>query len=216
MLLPHRIFMYCRKCGVELRPQASSCRYCGTGVEDYFDDKAAKAEADWTHLTILLQPEQNFPCQPSDWPDASSAWPGNGDAIILPIAPEPCDCDPDETAEDQFPLYLPIPPPIWSPIHSPVHSSIRDNAPVQPEPGYSIVPIEQAILIPIEEVLARNSGATIGSTGNDLPPEPAEAAFFTYLLRDETGRSRQRLVSSLLLLLLAVILLFVFAYLAQK
>ncbi len=154
--------------------------------------------------TTTLQREEAPAGPASDWLDPSSAWLRDERALILPIESEPYDWSLDEGAEDRYPQYIPIPPPI------------QDDLPIQPEPGCEVIPLEQAALILVEEILARKSEAELNPIDQALPREDEKQAYFTYIIRNKTERGRKHLISSVLLLMFAVILLFVFAYIAQR
>ncbi len=182
-----------------MKPRLLSCVKCGGAAE-------ARVEESGIGMAVSRHPTPapRDLAYASAWLDSSSAWLGDEDAIILPITSEPYDGSLDEEIEDQFPQYVSIPPPIW------------DDPPISAEESHTIVPIEQAILIPIEEILPREPATTMEAIDEAPPPEPAEASHFTYIIRTEPERKRGHLVSSALLLLLASILLFVFAWMMHK
>jgi len=136
--------------------------------------------------------------------DSSSAWAQDEYAVIPLVASEPYDWMPEE---DAFlsPQLIPIPPPILdNPARAPHAKRTADLS-------------EAAILIPIEKVatgklVRRNSAHLVRA----LPAFVRQVA--TDQLAGINGASarRKHLASSVLLLLLSVIALFVFAYLAQK
>lgn len=188
MLLPHHVFMFCRKCGVELKPNALRCRYCGAGVEDCFDDDQTEVEVAASGRAPARR-EQTILREASHRPDPSSFWLPGEDAIIVPITYEPYDLIPDEAGEERFPQFIPISPPVWNGTPQPHETRLMNE------------PVESAILIPIGEILPRKSE---GETSSD------------YFLKKEPDRQRRHIVSSVLLLLLAVIAVFVLAWMAQK
>jgi hypothetical protein len=201
--------MYCRKCGVELKPNALFCKYCGTGIEDFIDDRTAKDEMTSPGLIIPLDlPNASPPLGPvelrgmADWLDASSAWLESYTSITLPIPSEPYDWSPDDDLEEKFPQYIPISPPVW------------DDQPVQA--NAAIAPTEKSMLILIDEILPRKFGEEDERAVEIISGKSEEGAAFTYIIENKTDRQRTRVISSVLLLLIAVILLFVFAYIAQN
>jgi hypothetical protein len=121
--------------------------------------------------------------------NSSGVWLPGEDAIILPITSEPYDWIPGETGEDRFPQLIPVPPPV------------RNKAPAGLETKLATGPIEGAILIPIGEIPPHKPGA-----------DPA----LDYFIKNEPEPERKHLGSSVLLLLLAVIALFIFAWIALK
>ncbi len=188
MLLPHHVFMFCRKCGVELKPNALVCRYCGAVVEDCFDDNESEPEVEMAALgRTPARREQTILREATKQPDPSSAWLPGEDAVIVPI--EPYDLIPDETGEEQFPQFIPISPPVWNGTPQPRETRLINE------------PVESAILIPINEILPHKFE---GETSSD------------YFLKKEPERQRRHIVSSVLLLLLAVITVFILAWMAQR
>ncbi len=187
MLLPHHVFMFCRKCGVELKPDAPRCRYCGAGVEDCFDG-GSESEVEIAALgRTPARREQTVLREAANQSDPSSAWLTGEDAVIFPI--EPYDLIPDETGAEQFPQFIPISPPVWNGTAQPHETRLA--------PG----PVEGAILIPI----------------NGVPPHKSEGQPSSdYFLKKEPERRRSHIASSVLLLLLAVIAVFILAWMAQK
>lgn len=186
MLLPHHVFMFCRKCGVELKPNAPRCKYCGARVEDYFDEDRAEVEVAASGRTLARR-EQTILREAANQPHSSRVSLPGEDAVIVPV--EPYDLIPEEASEEQYPQFIPISPPVWNGTPQPHETRLA------PEP------VESAILIPINEVLPRKSA---GETRADN------------FLKKEPERQRRHLVSSVLLLLLAVIAVFIFAWMAQR
>jgi len=138
------------------------------------------------------------------WLDSSSAWAQDEYAVISPVSSEPYDWTPEDDAV-LSPQLIPIPPPIWG-------GSARAPQAERKEKLW-----EASILIPIEKVatgklVRRNSAHLVRA----LPAFVRQVA--TDQLAGINGASarRKHLASSVLLLLLSVIALFVFAYLAQK
>ncbi|MGH9936339.1 MAG: hypothetical protein ACREAM_08835, partial [Blastocatellia bacterium] len=99
------------------------------------------------------------------------------------------DLIPDEAGEEQFPQFIPISPPVWNGTPPPHETRLINE------------PVESAILIPINEILPHKFE---GETSSD------------YLLKKEPERQRRQIASSVLLLLLAVIALFVLAWMTQR
>ena len=125
-------------------------------------------------------------------PDSAGDWLSGEDVVILPIASEPYDWAPNETGEAQYPQFIPVAPRLWT--WEPALAETKETT-------------EGAELILIDEVLPRKAEVEV----------KAEAeARLTYVIRDEPKRPRRRLVSSVLALLLTVILVFIFAWIAQK
>lgn len=205
MLLPHHVFMYCRKCGVELKPNAPRCAFCGAGVEDYFEDEVVEVELSSPRLTTPIKREHPFAVPGPDRLDLPSDWPEGEVALLLPVPVDPHNPVPDEFDEEQFPMYIPISAPVEA-----------DSPNISREADCEIVPIERSIIIPIEEILPNRSMALQKQVEEVEVREFEESAFFTYLIRDESSRQRTHIVSSVLLLLLAALSLFVFAYFAQN
>ncbi len=133
--------------------------------------------------------EQTLLREAPNRPDPSSFWLPGEDAIIVPLTYEPYDLIPDETGEEQFPQFIPIPPPVWNGAPQPRETRLINE------------PVERAILIPINEVLPRKSASETNSE---------------YFLKKEPERQRRHISSSVLLLLLAVIAVFVLAWLAEN
>jgi hypothetical protein len=181
--------MFCRKCGVELKPDAPKCRYCGAEVEDCFDE-GPESEVEIAPLgRTPVGREPAILREAANQPDPSSAWLPGEDAVTVPITYEPYDLIPDETGEEQFPQFVAIPAPVWNGTAQPHETRLA------PEP------VESAILIPINGVPPRKSEAEPGSD---------------YFLKKEPERQRRHVVSSVLLLLLAVIAVFILAWVAQR
>ncbi len=142
--------------------------------------------------------------RPPDWPDSPVARPQGESTIILPDTPEPSDPSLDEYNGDQFPKYICIPPPAW------------DDQPARHNATSRVVPAEQAMLIPIDNSLLRDQETAPDSIDDVLPGSSEEEDGLTYIIRGEAEPKSKRVVSSVLLLMLAVFLLFVFAYITQK
>jgi hypothetical protein len=163
--------------------------------------------------------------------DPSSAWVGDESAVIPPVALEPYDWT---LEDDATPItqVIPIPPPL------------RDGSAKLRRPKRKAEAPETSVLIPVEKVatgqVGRKNGAqpahplripdtqvapsqpavqvAPGQRDTQVAPgqpavqvAPGQAARVTRAL----PRPR-RMVSSLLLLLLSVVALFIFAYIAQK
>jgi len=178
--------MFCGNCGVELKPNALRCKYCGAGVEDCFDDDEPEVKLAMLGQTPARR-ERTILREVANRPDPSRAWLPGEDAVVVPI--EPYDLFPDEASEEHFPQFIPISPPVWNGTPPPHETRLAND------------PVESAILIPINEILPRNSE---GETSAD------------HLLKKEPERQRRRIASSVLLLLLAVIAVFVLAWVAQR
>ncbi|MGH9767225.1 MAG: hypothetical protein ACREAB_07300 [Blastocatellia bacterium] len=122
-----------------------------------------------------------------DWLDPSSAWVQDEDAVILPITSEPYDWTPDDDSGSSLQV-IPVPPPI------------SDSPAKAPKPKRKADIPEASVMIPIEKV---TPGQLVRRTGE--------------LIRKASATPRRKqMVSSVLLLLLSVIALFIFAYIAQK
>src|SRR5262249_2992582 len=160
--------------------------------------------------------------------DSSSAWVGDESAVIPPVALEPYDW----TLEDDtkpFTQLIPIPPPV------------RDGSAGLRRPKGKADPSENSVLIPVEKVatgkIVKKNGAQpapdpLVPATQDMPTAPpvlatqdapAAPPFLTTQISPiRTARitraliQPKRLGSSVLLLLLSVIAVFVFAYIAQK
>lgn len=139
-----------------------------------------------------------------DWLDPASAWVQDEYAIIPPIESEPYDW----TLEDDAvlsPLLIPIAPPILDGSGKLRQAKRKANL------------SEAAILIPIEK---RASGQLVRRNKTHLacaPPAFARQTPTSELVRRTRTRPRRKhLISSVLLLLLSAIALFIFAYIAQK
>jgi hypothetical protein len=140
--------------------------------------------------------------------DPSSAWVGDESAVIPPIALEPYDW----TLEDDATILtqvIPIPPPV------------REGSAKLRRPKRKAEAPETSVLIPVEKVatgkvvsqVVRKNGAQ-PATPLPLPAsqvEPGRPARITRALPRP-----KRMVSSVVLLLLSVIAVFIFAYIAQK
>jgi hypothetical protein len=136
---------------------------------------------------VELKPKQTILREATKRPDPSRVWLPGEDAVFAPI--EPYDLIPDEVSEEQFPQFIPISPPVWN------------GAPQPHETRRVTKPVESAILIPIDQI---------------LPRKPAGRTSSDYFFKREPERQRRHLVSSVLLLLLAVIAVFILAWMAQK
>jgi len=141
---------------------------------------------------------------PYSWLDPSGAWVQDEYAVIPLVASEPYDWTPEDDAV-LFPQLIPIPPPILDGSAKAPHAKSKDNL------------WEASILIPIEKVatgqlVRRNSAHLVRA----LPAFVRQVATGQPAGVNGTSPRRKHLASSVLLLLLSVITLFVFAYLAQK
>jgi len=136
--------------------------------------------------------------------DSSSAWVGDESAVVPPVALEPYDWPLEDNAKP-LTQVIPIPPPVRGGSAKLRRQKSKAEAP------------ETSVLIPVEKVAA---GQTVKKNG--AQPTPAPPTFVTQILRLQPARitkalrAPKRLGSSVLLLLLSVIAVFVFAYIAQK
>jgi len=139
--------------------------------------------------------------------DSSSAWVGDESAVVPPVALEPYDWPLEDNAKP-LTQVIPIPPPVRG-----------GSAKLRRQKGKAEAP-ETSVLIPVEKAAA---GQTVNINGiNGAQPTPAPPTFVTQILRLQPARitkalrAPKRLGLSVLLLLLSVIAVFVFAYIAQK
>jgi FHA domain-containing protein len=162
--------------------------------------------------------------------DPSSAWVGDESAVIPPVAMEPYDW-PIEEDKVPYTQVIPIPPPV------------RDSSARLRRPKRKAASSETSVLIPVEKSAAgqmlRKSGAQSAPAPSPVPPPPpapvpSSASAVPSPLPLQVSElpppppilqsSRitralprpRRAVSSVLLLLLSVIAVFIFAYIAQK
>src|SRR5262249_34635222 len=136
--------------------------------------------------------------------DPSSAWVGDESAIIPPVALEPYDW----TLEDDkkpFTQVIPISPPVREGSAKSRRTKRKSQGP------------ESSVLIPVEKVANGRAVRNNGAQPVDGLPLPATQVAPGQQARVTRGLPRhKRIGSSLLLLLLSVIMVFVFAYIAQK
>jgi len=136
--------------------------------------------------------------------DASSAWVGDESANIPPVALEPYDW----TLEDDkkpFTQVIPIPPPVQE-------GSVKLRRQKRKSEGP-----ESSVLIPVEKVANGRAVRKNGAQPVDALPLPATQDAPGQPVRVTRALHQpKRLGSSVLLLLLSVIVVFVFAYIAQK
>src|SRR5215467_6973992 len=136
--------------------------------------------------------------------DSSSAWVGDESAVVPPVALEPYDWTLEDDAKP-ITQVIPIPPLVQGGSAKLRRQMRKAEAP------------ETSVLIPVEKVAA---GQTVKKNG--AQPTPAPPTFVTQILRLQPARitkalrAPKRLGTSVLLLLLSVIAVFVFAYIAQK
>jgi len=160
--------------------------------------------------------------------DSSSAWVGDESAVIPPVALEPYDWTLDDETKP-FTQLIPIPPPV------------RDGSARLRRPKSKADPSETSVLIPVEKAatgqIVKKNGAQPAAAPpvdatQDAPTAPpvhaaqisptAPPVLATQVSTIRTSRitsaltQPKRLGSSVLLLLLSVIAVFVFAYIAQK
>ncbi|MCI0390499.1 MAG: hypothetical protein MOB07_17270 [Acidobacteria bacterium] len=136
--------------------------------------------------------------------DPSSAWVGDESAVIPPVALEPYDWTLEDDAKP-FTQVIPIPPPV------------REGSAKLRRPKRKAEAPETSVLIPVEKVatdqVVRKNGV---QPATPLPlPAPQVAPSQPARITRALPRPK-RMVSSLLLLLLSVIAVFIFAYIAQK
>jgi len=139
-----------------------------------------------------------------DWLDPASAWVQDEYATVPPIESEPYDWTPEDDAVLSS-LLIPIAPPILDGSSRLRQAKRKANL------------SEAAILIPIEK---RATGQLVKRTtahlARALPAVVSRVATGELVRRTIVRPQRKHLISSVLLLLLSAIAIFVFAYLAQK
>jgi hypothetical protein len=136
----------------------------------------------------------------SNWVDSSGAWAPGEEALILPIASASYDSSREEDA-DASPQLIPVPPPVWD-GSAKLRRSKRRAATLE---SSVLIPIEKTSfsLIPFKKV--SSSLIPIEKVSPSRPAQKINPRFHS-----------RRAGISVLLLLLSVIMIFVFAYLAQK
>ncbi|HKQ75102.1 MAG TPA: hypothetical protein VJ810_15505 [Blastocatellia bacterium] len=136
--------------------------------------------------------------------DPSSAWVGDESAVIPPVALEPYDFPPED---DKIPFtqVIPIPPPLRDGSAKSRRSKRKADSP------------ETSVLIPVEKVAP---GQTVRKNGPQpataLPPPPTHVAPIQPPRVTRALPRPKRMRASVLLLLLSVVVVFIFAYIAQK
>jgi hypothetical protein len=182
--------MFCRKCGYELRPEARFCRRCGVPIVN----RPARED---------INPRRTASLPRNETPFRNSGFRVQG--------------------QNERPTVLPL-----GPLGQPRH------APPEPPPNRRPKKTDQNIAQDIFRTSAR--------TQRDLPPpaktshqksmirnqlattpismplqqEPEAKPFFTQALTADKNPQHRRLIAVVPLLLLAVILLFIFAYIAGR
>ena len=136
--------------------------------------------------------------------DPSSAWVGDESAVIPPVALEPYDL-PLEVDKTPFTQVIPIPPPV------------REGSAKLRRPKRKAEAPETSVLIPVEKVATGQVVRKNGVQPATPLPSPATQVAPSQPARITRALPRpKRMGSSLLLLLLSVIAVFIFAYIAQK
>jgi hypothetical protein len=184
--------MFCQYCGYNLRARARFCNKCGKPVKERFGS------------ALLHQPPPSGTTDeiPKRGTGRQPTTPSTAEDKIIPSPAKPSRppaFEPDPA--QQYHEVVFIPPP-----------TIIDQPPPQPPTKRSLPPlpplVKPAPAAPITKVA--------GSTTDQLQNQAAAKPFFTQLLSSNPNQQHKRLVIAVPLLLLAIIFVFVFAYIASK
>jgi zinc-ribbon domain len=179
--------MFCRKCGYELRPEARFCRRCGVPIVS----RPVRDE---------VNPRQTVNLPRDEPPFRSTGF----------------------RAQDQNnrPTVLPLEPPRKAPPEPPANRRPKKTDPDSaPDVGWmsaraqrDLPPLAQTARA---KTVIRNQLATT-PISMSMQQEQEVKPFFTQALTADKNPQHRRLIAVVPLLLLAVILLFIFAYIAGR
>jgi hypothetical protein len=186
--------MFCRKCGYELRPEARFCRRCGVPVVN----RPARDEIN-PRRTVNL-PRDETPLRNTGFPLQGQ----NERPTILELGPP-----------GQPRNAPPAPPANRRP-----KKSDRNIAPdIAPNGGWMSTRAQRE-LPPLPQTARAKTvvGKQLATTPISMPMErePEAKPFFTQALTADKNPQHRRLITVVPLLLLVVIVLFIFAYIAGR
>jgi zinc-ribbon domain len=189
--------MFCRKCGYELRPEARFCRRCGVPVVN------RPARDDVNPRRTVNLPRDETPFRNTGFPVQGQ----NERPTTLPLEP-------------LEPLAPPRNAPPVPPANRRPKRSDQDIAPdVAPDIAWMSARAQKE-LPPLPQTARAKTmlGKQLATTpiSMSIGREPEAKPFFTQALTADKNPQHRRLVAVVPLLLLVVIVLFIFAYIAGR